>query len=654
MPTPQSFRFGPFEVKPAARELFKNGIRIKLRGQPYLILELLLSRAGEVVTRNEIREKLWSADTFVDFEHGLNTSVKKLRQVLCDSVEEPRYIETVPRLGYRLIAPVETIAQQQPKAPSGPAETSAELISSAASGFETPSSEWSRSRLRFWVLGSVAAAAVAIAVVLAFLGPNARFLGSPKAGMSGGNSGAQFRSIAVLPLENLSSDSAQEYFVDGMTAELISDLAQIGSLRIISRTSAMHFKGSHEPLRQIARELNVDAVVEGSVLRAGDRVRITAELTDARSDRNLWSKSYERDQHDVLALQREVSLAIAQQVKATLTAQERTALSAARPVDVKAYEAYLQGRFYLNQRTPEAFSRGIDYFQQAIAKDPEYALAYAGLADGYWLLASYGVQPANEVMPKAKAAALKALQLEETLAEAHTSLAQIQWSYEWELPAAEKSYKRALELAPGYATAHHWYALYLASLGHGQEALAQMAQAQSLDPLSPIIGANLAWCHYLAHQYSQAIQQARKTLQQYPNFAPAHEVLGQAYAESGMPDQAISELREAIREPGGDPLLQAELAYAYGISGKREEAIAILKKLDTASEPGSPSSYARAVIYVGLGNSDEAFRWLEKTYEERDIRLINLKVHPVFARLRPDARLSELERRIGLNSKSGS
>jgi TolB-like protein len=258
-------------------------------------------------------------------------------------------------------------------------------------------------------------------LALVFVRPGPRFPGSSKVGTSGANSGNQFRSIAVLPLENLSSDPAQEYFVDGMTAELISDLAQIGSLRIISRTSAMHFKGSHEPLREIARELNVDAVVEGSVLRAGDRVRITAELTDARSDRNLWSNSYERDQHDVLALQREVSLAIAQQVKATLTAQERTALGAARPVDVKAYEAYLQGRFYLSQRTPDALSRGIDYFQQAIARDPEYALAYAGLADGYGLQASYGVRPATEVMPKAKAVALKALQLDETLAEAHTS-----------------------------------------------------------------------------------------------------------------------------------------------------------------------------------------------------------------------------------------
>jgi len=648
MPTPQSFRFGPFELKPAARELFKDGIRLKLRGQPYLILELLLSRAGEVVTRNEIREKLWSADTFVDFEHGLNTSVKKLRQVLCDSVEEPRYIETVPRLGYRLIAPVEAVAQQQPKASSEPAETSSEQIASTSGGIETPSPESSPSRLKFWVLGSAAAAAVAIAMVLVFLGPSTRFFGSPKAGVSGGNRGGQFRSIAVLPLENLSSDPAQEYFVDGMTAELISDLAQIGSLRIISRTSAMHFKGSHEPLRQIARELNVDAVVEGSVLRAGDRVRITAELTDARSDRNLWSKSYERDQHDVLALQREVSLAIAQQVKATLTAQERTALSAARPVDVKAYEAYLQGRFYLNQRTPEALSRGLDYFQQAIAKDPEYALAYAGLADGYGLLASYGVRTATEVMPRAKAAALKALQLDETLAEAHTSLAVIQWSYDWDLVTAEKSYKRALELAPGYATAHHWYALYLASLGRSQEALTQMAQAQSVDPLSPIIGANLAWCYYLGHQYRQAVDQARRTLQQYPNFSPAHEVLGQAYAESGMSGEAISELQQAIRNTENDAVLQAELAYVYALSGKRQEALDIVKRLDMISHPGSVSSYARAIVYVGLDDHAEAFRWLERSCEERDVHLVNLHVHPMFDRLHSDPRFQELQRRIGL------
>ncbi|HXZ33113.1 MAG TPA: winged helix-turn-helix domain-containing protein [Terriglobales bacterium] len=656
MEAPQIFRFGPFELKPAARELLKNGIRIKLRGQPYLILELLLNRAGEVVTRNEIREKLWSADTFVDFEHGLNTSVKKLRQVLCDSVEKPRYIETIPRLGYRFIAAVENTSKEEAKAPSqsaGPGTYSATLQSSA---LENQLRESPHSSRKFWLVSLAAVLGLAIVSILIFASLDARFrwpFESSNTRAVGAHSGKQFSSIAVLPLENLSSDAAQEYFADGMTAELISDLAQIGSLRIISRTSAMHFKGSHEPLRQIAQDLNVDAVVEGSVLRAGDRVRITAELTDARSDRNLWSNSYERDQHDVLALQREVALAIAQQVKATLTSQERAALTTARPVDVKAYEAYLQGRFYLDQRTPDALTSGISYFQQAIAKDSEYALAYAGLADGYWLMASNGVRPAAEMMPKAKAAALHALELDETLAEAHTSLAVIQWGFEWDLTSAEKSYKRALELAPGYATAHHWYALYLSSLGRSQEAFAQMAQAQSMDPLSPIIGANSAWCYYLGHQYGQAIEQARKTLQQYPNFSPAHEVLGQAYAENAMPEEAISELQKAIANSGTDPVMQAELAYAYALSRNRLEALAILRKLETRSQPSPASFYARAMVYVGLGNSEEALRCLGKSYEERDIHLVNLKVHPVFARLGSDPRLQELERRVGLIPKTG-
>jgi len=459
----------------------------------------------------------------------------------------------------------------------------------------------------------------------------------------------QIKSLAVLPLENLSHDPTQDYFADGMTDELISDLAQIGSLRVISRTSAMHFKGTREPLREIARELNVDVVVEGSVLRVGDRVRITAELADPRSDRALWANSYERDQHDVLALQREVALAIAHQIKLTLTPQERQVLSTAQPVNLKAYEAYLQGRFYLSQRTPQALTTGVEYFQRAIAEDPKYAIAYAGLADSYGLLTSYGVRPATETMPKAKAAALHALELDDNLAEAHASLAMIHWGFDWDMPGAEKEYRRALELAPGYATAHHWYALYLSSLGRHQEAIAEMQQAQILDPLSPIISTNIAWCRYLAHQYDQAIQQARVTLQQFPDFAAAHEVLGQAYAENSMAEEAIPELQKVILIAGDAPLAQAELGYAYAVYGKREEALAILAKLTDESHRNTVPPYAMAILHVGLGNRDEALRWLEKSYQERDVRLVNLKVHPMFDRVRSDPRFQDLLRRIGLS-----
>lgn len=458
----------------------------------------------------------------------------------------------------------------------------------------------------------------------------------------------QIKSLAVLPLENLSHDPTQDYFADGMTDELISDLAQIGSVRVISRTSAMHFKGTREPLREIARELNVDAVVEGSVLRAGDRVRITAELTDPRSDRDLWANSYERDQHDVLALQREVALAIAHQIKLTLTPKERQALSTAQAVNLKAYEAYLQGRFYLSQRTPHALITGVEYFQRAIGEDPNYAIAYAGLADGYGLLTTYGVQPAKDSMPKAKAAALHALELDDSLAEAHTSLAMIRSGFDWDMPGAEKEYRRALELAPGYATAHHWYGLYLSSLGRDQEAFAEMRQAQNLDPLSPIISTNFAWCYYLAHQYEQSIQQARLTLQQFPNFPAPHEVLGQAYAENSMGEEAIAELQRFILLAGDDPLTQAELGYVYAVYGKREEALATLAKLTNESRRNSVPAYAMAILHVGLGNRDEALRWLDKSFQERDARLGNLKVHPMFDRLRADPRFQELLRRIGL------
>jgi TolB-like protein/Flp pilus assembly protein TadD len=451
-----------------------------------------------------------------------------------------------------------------------------------------------------------------------------------------------------LPLENLSHDPTQDYFADGMTDELISDLAQIGSVRVISRTSAMHFKGTREPLREIARELNVDAVVEGSVLRVGDRVRITAELTDPRSERDLWANSYERDQRDVLALQREVALAIARQIKLTLTPQERHALSTAQAVNLKAYEDYLQGRFYLSQRTPHALITGVEYFQRAIGEDPKYAIAYAGVADGYGLLTTYGVLPATESMPKAKAAALHALELDDSLAEAHASLAMIHWGFDWDMPGAEKEYRRALELAPGYATAHHWYALYLSSLGREPEAFAEMRQAQNLDPLSPIISTNFAWCYYLAHQYEQSIQQARLTLQQFPNFSAAREVLGQAYAENSRGEEAIAELQRFILTAGDDPLTQAELAYVYAVSGKRQEALATLAKLTDESHRNSVPAYAMAIVHAGLGNRDEALQWLDKSYQERDARLVNLKVHPMFDRLRSDPRFQDLLRRIGL------
>jgi TolB-like protein/Flp pilus assembly protein TadD len=454
--------------------------------------------------------------------------------------------------------------------------------------------------------------------------------------------------LAVLPLENISNDASQDYFADGMTDELITHLGQISAIRVISRTSAMTYKNARKPLAEIARELNVDAVVEGSVLHSGERVRIAAQLIEVPADKQIWAESYEGDFRDTLTLQSRVARSIAAQIRATLNRQEQVALDNSKAVNPDAYEAYLKGRYFLNKRTGDGLRTAVEYFKRAIESDSNYAEAHSGLADAYALSGDwkYGVLSPQEAFPKAKAAATRALALDESLGEAHASLAYALDLYGWDWEAAETEYKRAIKLNVGYATAHQWYSWHLLMMGRNSEAIAELREAESLDPLSLIISADVADALSVGHRFDEAEQQARKTLQLDPNFAVGHYELGQALEQKQMHDQAIAEFKKAIEISGHSGAFDSNLGYAYAASGRTEEATKIVKDLEGRHDQNPSLDADIALIYVGLGDQDQAISWLNKGYEGRFKASILLR--PAFDPLRSDARFKELLHRIGL------
>jgi TolB-like protein/DNA-binding winged helix-turn-helix (wHTH) protein/Flp pilus assembly protein TadD len=633
-------RFGAFEVDLRAGELHKHGLRIRLQEQPFQVLAMLLGRAGHVVSREELQKKLWPADTFVDFDHGLNKAVNKIRDALGDSAESPRFVETVARRGYRFLAEVKAadeaalssleLAPPRLASPQPPATRTgdrAEFVDTAATPQpRLPPLAW---KLSVFVL---------LAVIAAFAAWKIHSRNRPASAI---------RSLAVLPLESLSNDASQDYFADGMTDELISDLGQISALRVISRTSVMGYKHARKPLPQIAHELNVDAIVEGTVLRSGDQVRITAQLIDAAADKHLWSQSYEGELKDTLALQNQVARAIADQIRINLNPQEQAALKSAKVVIPEAYESYLKGRYFWNKRTPDSLKVALAYFNQAIDEDPTYAHAYSGLADTYALLGDwqYGVMTPKEALPKAKAAAMKALDLDSTLSEAHNSLAFCFDAFDWDLESAGKEFQRAIELNPGYATAHHWYAWHLSLLGRYDEAIAEMRKAKSLDPLSLIINADLAELLVIAHFYDESIIQSRKTIEMDPNFALAHNQLAQAYLQKHMNGEAIAELQKAVELSTGCPTCIANLARAYAASGRTSEVGKLLSDLKSHSNGGYSDAAEVSMVYAALGDKDQAMHWLELGYEQRFNPGVLLR--PGFDPLRSDPRFQDLVRRIG-------
>jgi TolB-like protein/DNA-binding winged helix-turn-helix (wHTH) protein/Flp pilus assembly protein TadD len=637
LPPHSVVRFGTYEVSLQSGEVRKAGLRIRVQQQPMKLLEILLEHPGEVVSREELRSRVWPNESFGDFDQALNIAIGKLRSALGDSAESPRFIETLPKRGYRFIAEVSVLdANIPPKRP----ESATGLLPASESGHTLQVAGLAVApKHRPWVTRGVIGALTLI-LSLSIL--------SVWLFRSRGRAPTGVRSLAVLPLENLSGDASQNYFADGMTDELITDLAQISALRVISRTSVMVYKGARKPLPQIARELNVDAVVEGTVLRSGDQVRITAQLIEASTDKHLWSQSYEGELRDTLALQNRVASAIADEIRINLTPREQAALKSAKAVNPEAYQSYLKGRYFWNKRTADGLKAALAYFNQAIEEDPNYAQAYSGLADTYALLGDwqYGVMTPKEAFPKAKAAAIKALELDSTLGEAHNSLAFVLDGFDWDLDAGGREFRRAIELNPGYATAHHWYAWHLSLLGQFDEAIVEMRKAESLDPLSLIINADLAELLGLAHYYDESIRQSLKTIEMDPNFALAHNQLAQAYLQKHMFAEAVAELREALKLSGNSPTCMANLARAYVASGKRSEAVKLLDDLKNRSTNGYSNAAEIAVIYVSLGDTDQAMTWLEKGFEERFNP--GLLIRPGFDPLRSDPRFQNLLRRIGL------
>jgi TolB-like protein/Tfp pilus assembly protein PilF/tRNA A-37 threonylcarbamoyl transferase component Bud32 len=514
-------------------------------------------------------------------------------------------------------------------------------VASVGAGFARPREGTRRG-------GPYKAVAVGAAVIVAALG--VVLLGFNVGGWRErvfGRAGApRIESLAVLPLENLMGDPKQEYFVDGMTEALIADLGQISSLRVISRTSVMRFKGTRPPggLPEIARQLNVDAVVEGSVLRGGDRVRITAQLIDARTDRHLWAESYERDLRDILALQSEVAAAIANKIQGALAPQEQERLAHTPPVNPAAHEAYLKGT-YLNRGTNEQRRKAREYFEQAVSIDPGYAPAYAGLADYYWATPEL---PAGVAMPEAKQYALKALDLDPTLVRAHTALAAVRFYGDWDWAAAEKEFKRALELNPSDAEAHRMYSIYSSALGRGEEALAEIRRAQQLDPLSNLTQITAGWTFYYARQYDRAVEQCRRVLGSDPNSDGGYDCLGSAYLAKGLYEEAIAASERAVSLSGSDPARIVGLARAYALAGRKAEAHKVLQELRQLSKGAYLPPCYFAAVDVALGENEQAFTWLEKAYRERDTYLTWLKVDEALDPLRPDPRFHELLSRVGL------
>lgn len=591
-------RFGPFALDLRSSELRRNGNTIRLPEQPCQILIALLEHPGEVVTREELRQRLWADDTFVDFEHSLNAAVKRLRGLLDDSPDTPRYIETLPRHGYRLIVPVEK-------------EESAFPTASAAS------------RRRIWI-----AAALLLLLCAAAWGAWlwVRVAATP------------IRSIAVLPLQNLSGVTDEDYFAAGITEQLITELAQIRELRVISHQSVMRYKGSDKPVPEIARELQVDALVEGSTLREGDRVRITAQLIRANPERHLWSHAYDGDLRNVLALQSEVAQAIVREIRVKTTPQDKIRLATSRPINPEAYEAYLKARYFWS-RWGSGTGKAVDYFEKAIEKDPTYAPAYSGLA---MCFASqlFWKRP-QEVYPKARAAFSKALELDDSLAEAHAALAYTKVLYDWDWPGAEREFRRALELNPNSADTDMPYSTFLTMMGRFDEGIAVARHGLTVDPLSLTMNAELGWAYTYARRYDDAIEQIRRTLELDPHFPFARWELGTAYIFTQRYDDALAELRQIDPNATG-----GYLGYLYAVMGKRDEAAKDLARIEEKSKQRYVDPYEFAVVYAGLGDKDTALQWLERAYAERSAEMPNLKIEILFDSLRSEPRFQDLMRRM--------
>jgi len=632
----QSFsrlRFDGFEVNLRSGEVWKNGARVRLQEQPFQLLRVLLERGGEIVTREELKQTLWPADTFVDFDDGLNTAVKKIRDVLGDSADRPRYIETIPRRGYRFVGPVER--QSPPEAAEQVAVPNAPL---AVTSPPPEAAVWRRAVRR----GGFAAVAV-LALIVVLLGAD---VGGWRARLFGHIAPPRIESLAVLPLANLSRDPEQDYFADGMTEALIANLAQVSELRVISRTSAMHYKGTDKTLPEIARDLNVDAIIEGSVQRSGNRVRVTAKLIRVQTDAPVWAKIYETDSREVLLMQSELAQAIVSEIKVQLTPEERRHLASARRINPDAHDAYLLGNYHSSKRNPASLAKGIEYFQQAIRIDPSYAQAYAGLANAYFEREIWGGLGIGTMSDQIRANTLRALELDKNLAEAHALLGRIHFQSDWNWIGTEAEYKRALELNPNLASTYVSYAYFLQAMGRQPEALAAVRRAVELDPLSAPNISDEGRILYRARQFENAVVNYQRALELDPGYLPALSRIADAYEQLGRYEEAFGYLRK-FREATNDR--QAgwyTWARIYADMGRRREAMEALRTIEK-TDPLSENEFGLAVVYSALGDHDRAIAQLEIGVQTRAV-MPYVFVDPQLDPLRSDRRFQELRRRVGL------
>jgi TolB-like protein/DNA-binding winged helix-turn-helix (wHTH) protein/Tfp pilus assembly protein PilF len=612
-------RFGEFEANLRSRELRRAGATIRLPDQSFEILAMLLEQPGALVPREGLRNRLWPADTFVDFDHGLNNAVKRLRDALGDSAEVPRFVETLHRRGYRFIGRIDgtepdarlQIQKQRSKA----------------------SARYQR------VMIFLVSAGLVTALLFFFLRIMHRS-GSPQP--------PHPIMLAVLPFQNLSGDSSQDYFSDGLTEELITQLGEVNGnqLGVIARTSSMMYKHTTKDVGQIGRELGVDYVLESSVRRDGDQVRITVQLIYARTQLHVWANSYDREVRHSIAVQEEVARAVAQQIRVKLANREAAVQP---PLNTAANEAYLRGRYFWNQFTENGFSQAASYFDQAVEADPKFASAYSGLSDSYAFLVITNVIPPREGWPKARDAAQRAVELDGALSDGRLSLAHFRM-HMWDWKDADLEFKKAIALDPSNATAHRWYAAYLVSLGNHQRALEEITEAHRLDPLSLTNNAEVVRTLYYGRQYAQAVDQARKAQLLNPEFPRTHFWLGRVYAQMGKYSEAIAEAERAGPSPDST-LRMTEMAYACAMAGKRAEAGAFLRELHERSKRGYVPAYDLAVVHLALGEKEAAAQWLQRAYDEHDWGLVVLAVEPRLDPLRSDQRFQGLLRKVGLQER---
>jgi len=644
--TSKNYEFDQFRVDAKHRFLIRNGEVVQLKPKVFETLMVLIESAGRIVTKDELMQAVWG-DTIVE-ENNLTHNISVLRKILGEHPGDHRYILTIPGRGYRFVADVNALTGESSDLVVAKFTHSQILIEDETRIDDSDSRSVKAAVLERRVINRrILAAALTVFATLVVSG--LIFFYSRSSSSSNGPAPVvEIRTLAVLPFKSIGTASEDEYLQLGIVDAVIARLSNVKKITVRPTSAVLKYSASDQDPIAAGRELAVDAVLNGSVQKAGDRIRVVVQLVNVREGSALWGETFDEKLSDMFTVQDRISEHVADALTLSLSKAERERLTRPETSSPEAYQLYLKGRSYWNKRTQETAKRAIDYFQQAIDLDPNYALAYAGIADSYIILGVYSGLPAKEAFTKAKAMAEKALQLDASLAEAHTALAYVKFRYEWDWSAAEAEYRRAIELNPNYATAHQWFALNLAAVGRLDESISQMRRAEELDPLSLIINSNTEWVLYLARRNDDAIAHCRKTLVIDPSFFATHKYLGLLYMQKRMYEQAIAEYEKARDLSVDDPHIIALIGHSYALAGKLDRARAALKELKELAKRKYVQPYSIAVVYAGLGEKDQALAWLERAYDDRSSYVVYLKVEPIFDSLHSEPRFVDLIRRVGL------